>query len=58
MYNSKVKEYAYQLKSRKLSLEGALASLLVSRLSRQFDRKKKFVEQDLRVQLMSIGGEG
>lgn len=58
MYNSKVKEYAYQLKSRKLSLEGALASLLVSRLSHQFDRKKKFVEQDLRVQLLSIGGEG
>lgn len=58
MYASKVKEYAYQLKSRKLSLEGALASLLVSRLSNQFDRKKKFVEQDLRVQLLSIGGEG
>ena len=58
MYASKIKEYAYQLKSRKLSLEGALASLLVSRLSNQFDRKKKFVEQDLRVQLLSIGGEG
>ncbi|CKG64727.1 Uncharacterised protein [Streptococcus pneumoniae] len=58
MYQSMVKTYAYQLKSRKLSLEGALASLLVSRLSNQFDRKKKFVEQDLRVQLLSIGGQG
>ena len=57
MYNSKVKEYAYQLKSRKLSMEGALASLLVSRLSHQHNRKEKFVREDLRVQLISIGGQ-
>lgn len=58
MYTSKVKEYAYQIKSRNLSLEGALASLLVSRLSNQFNRKPKYVEQDLRVQFVSIGGRG
>ncbi|WP_180231238.1 hypothetical protein [Bacillus toyonensis] len=57
MYTSKVKETAYQLKSRKLSMEGALASLLVSRLSHQFHRKPKHVAQDLRVQFVSIGGE-
>ena len=56
MYNSKVKEYAYQIKSRNLSLEGALASLLVGRLSNQFNRKAKHVAQDLRVQFVSIGG--
>lgn len=57
MYNSKVKQYAYDLKKRGLSIEGTLASLLVSRLSLQFDRKKKFVENDLRIQFVSIGGQ-
>jgi len=56
MYTSNVKEYAYQIKSRNLSLEGALASLLVGRLSNQFNRKPKRVAQDLRVQFVSIGG--
>lgn len=56
MYSSKVKEYAYQIKSRNLSLEGALANLLVGRLSNQFNRKPKHVAQDLRVQFVSIGG--
>lgn len=55
MYQSMVKEYAYQLKSCKLSMEGALVSLLVGRLSTQFNRKPKFVREDLRVQLSSIG---
>lgn len=58
MYNSKVKSLAYDLKKRGLTLEGALANLLVSRLSHQFDRKTKHVKQDLRVQFVSIGGRG
>jgi hypothetical protein len=56
MYNSRVKQLAYDLKKRGLTLEGALASLLVGRLSNQFNRKPKHVAQDLRVQFVSIGG--
>lgn len=56
MYNSRVKQYAYDLKKRGLSLEGALASLYVGRLAHQHNRKDKFVRNDLRVQYESIGG--
>ncbi len=56
MYNSRVKQYAYDLKKRGLSLEGALASLYVGRLALMHNRKTKHVAQDLRVQFVSIGG--
>ncbi|WP_179863711.1 hypothetical protein [Bacillus toyonensis] len=56
MYNSRVKQYAYELKRRGLNLEGALASLYVGRLSLEFNKKQKFIKGDLRVQFVSIGG--
>ena len=58
MYNSRVKQLAYDLKKRGLSIEGALASLYVGRLATQHGRKDKFVRNDLRVQYESIGGRG
>lgn len=58
MYNSRVKQLAYDLKKRGLSIEGALASLYIGRLSHQHGRKDKFVRHDLRVQYESIGGRG
>ena len=57
MYNSLVKQLAYDLKRRGLTLEGALASLKASRLALEFNRKEKFVREDLRVQYLSIGGQ-
>jgi hypothetical protein len=56
MYNSRVKQYAYELKRRGLNLEGALASLYVGRLALMHSRKEKFVRNDIRVQFESIGG--
>lgn len=56
MYSSRVKAYAYELKRRGLSIEGALASLYVGRLAIMHSRKEKFVRNDLRVQYESIGG--
>lgn len=56
MYQSRVKQYAYDLKRRGLSLEGALASLYVGRLALMHSRKEKFVRNDIRVQFESIGG--
>ncbi|WP_176519614.1 hypothetical protein [Bacillus toyonensis] len=56
MYNSKVKEIAYTIKKRGLSIEGALASLMTGRLAHQFNRKEKFVRKDLQIQFQSIGG--
>lgn len=58
MYNSQVKQLAYDLKKRGLSIEGALASLYVGRLATQHGRKDKHVKKDLRVQFVSIGGRG
>lgn len=57
MYQSRIKAYAYELKRRGLSLEGALASLYVGRLAHQHNRKDKFVRNDLRVQYESISGK-
>jgi len=56
MYSSRVKAYAYELKRRGLSIEGALASLYVGRLAIMHSRKEKLVRNDLRVQYESIGG--
>lgn len=57
MYNSRVKQCAYDLKKRGLSLEGALANLYVGRLALMHGRKEKYVRRDLRLQLSSIGGK-
>ncbi|WOL25742.1 hypothetical protein [Pectobacterium phage PcaP2EGY] len=58
MYNSRVKQLAYELKQRGLKPEGAYAVLRIGSIALMHGRKDKFVRNDLRVQYESIGGRG
>jgi hypothetical protein len=57
VYNSKIKTLAYEIKKLGLTLDSMTAGVKLSRIATSFHKKEKFAMEDLRVQLMSIGGK-